>query len=135
MCPPWRVSELMAPLASISSARAPSSAFRVTAYGALAGGLAGACVSVVVTLVYAYAATRGVSDSVDRALAGTMLLSGVLGFPLSVPLMTALSTVVAHSSLVTAVTLLMPFINWLVLGVAAGAMVDLVRGLLSARRR
>ena len=52
MCPPWRVSELMAPLASISSAKAPSSAFRVTAYGALAGGLAGACVSVVVTLVY-----------------------------------------------------------------------------------
>jgi hypothetical protein len=65
-----------------------------------------------------------------------MLVSAVLAFPTSVPLLNGLTSVAVRSNaLLTIAVLLMPLVNGVVLGVAAGLVVDLTRRILRRSRR
>lgn len=109
-------------------------ALRITRYGVIGGAIAGAALSLLAFAIHVYFASQDVPDSADRALAGTFLVAGVLGFPLSVPVLGWLATAAprAHSA-TTAMVLAMPFLNWTVLGAAAGLVVDVARRLLRGR--
>lgn len=110
-------------------------ALRITRYGAIAGAIVGLGLTVVVVLVYVYFATRGGPDSADRALAGTMLVSGVLAFPLSVAMLHGLNAVgTGSTALLTIAVAVMPLLNWLAIGVATGLVVDLARRLFGSPR-
>lgn len=120
--------------AGLTQQHMASGALRITRYGVIAGAIGGAALSLLTSAVHVYFASRAVPDSAERALAGTFLLVGVLGFPLSVPLLGWLASAGprAHSA-TAAIALAMPFLNWTLLGAAAGLVGDAARRLLRAR--
>jgi hypothetical protein len=116
----------------------PSSRLLATRYGARAGVIGGLCASALVGLAYAYFRWGRGAPNPDGALAGGLLLGSVLGFPGSLAVLALIERLAPGASWALLAGLhLMPVVNWLALGAAAGAVVDLGRAVAgrSARTR
>jgi hypothetical protein len=104
----------------------PDGAVRVVRYGALAGGVVGLTASGLVSIVYlCFAFGRGPANP-DGALAGALLLSGVVGFPGSLAVLALLERLpTPMPRLLLASVFVMPLFNWLGLGILTGLVADL----------